>query len=482
MDQMNAVLQSCGAELVLLAGVVLLTLLETIWPRRGGRAKVVLAIVAVFAAASVGPGGAGAGALAGVWATDQLTVVFTFTILVATLLALLLSVEEAAHRTVAAGEYAILVLLAALGMMIMVAGTDLLVIILGLELMAVSFYVLAGFYWFREASAEGALKYVLTGLFASALLLYGVSLVYGAAGGTGVARLAAAARGGAADPLMLCGIALIACGLAFKMGAAPFQMWMPDVLEGAPTPVAGFLAVGPKIAVLAVVTRVFASGFPTWDGLWVPLWSSLAALTILWGNLAALAQESLKRMLAYSSVAHVGYLLIAVVATPGARVDGVGSLAFYLLAYAFMNLGAFGALLWFERLRGEELTWRDLAGTGRRFPLPAALFALFLFSLAGIPPTAGFAAKFWVFLAGWRAGYTGLVLIGALGSLIGAGYYLRAIYAMYLLPAPEAADEPGSGTTPLFFFLAVAVLVAACGTLLAGLLPQSFIALAAAAG
>ena len=207
----------------------------------------------------------------------------------------------------------------------MVSGTDLVVIFLGLELMAVSFYILAGFTWFRETTAEGALKYVITGLFASALLLYGISLLYGAAGATALRQLAAVARGGEADALVLAGLAFVACGLAFKMGAAPFQMWMPDVLEGAPTPVAGYLAVGPKIAVLAVAARVFATGFPDWFALWGPVWWSLAALTILWGNLAALAQDGLKRMLAYSSVAHVGYLLIArrrrraAAATPPAR-------------------------------------------------------------------------------------------------------------------------------------------------------------------
>jgi NADH-quinone oxidoreductase subunit N len=363
-------------------------------------------------------------------------------------------------------------------MMIMVSGVDLIVIFLGLELMAISFYVLAGFTWFRESSAEGALKYVITGLFASALLLYGISLVYGAAGSTGLERLAGVARGGDNEALVLAGLAFVACGLAFKMGAAPFQMWMPDVLEGAPTPVAGYLAVGPKVAVLAVAARVFAAGFPEWFTLWGPVWWSLAALTVLWGNLAALAQASLKRMLAYSSVAHVGYLLVGLVAS-GSSAAATGPLAFYLLAYAFMNLGAFGVLLWFERATGSELAWRDLAGFGRRYPGMAALMALFMLSLAGIPPTAGFPAKFWVFIEGWQAGYHGLVLVALLGSAIGAYYYLRTIYALYLLPDPEGAEcfPPPSG----FALLASAILLAALGTAVAGILPQVFIRLAAQA-
>jgi NADH-quinone oxidoreductase subunit N len=363
-------------------------------------------------------------------------------------------------------------------MMVMVSGADLIVIYLGLELMAISFYVLAGFFWFRESSTEGALKYVVTGLFASALLLYGISLVYGAAGSTSLARLTAVARGGQADSLVLAGLAFLACGLAFKMGAAPFQMWMPDVLEGAPTPVAGYLAVGPKVAGLAVAARVFSAGFPDWFTLWGPVWWSLAALTVLWGNLAALAQDSLKRMLAYSSVAHVGYLLVGLVAS-GRSPLATGTLAFYLLAYAFMNLGAFGALLWFERATGAELTWRDLAGFGRRYPAMAGLMAVFMLSLAGIPPTAGFPAKFWVFLEGWHAGYHGLVLVALLGSAIGAYYYLRVVYALYLLPEPEDAGAP---TPPAgFALLAYAVALAAVGTALAGIVPRFFIELAAQA-
>jgi len=477
---MNDILTACGPELLLLGAVALITVLESIWPARGLRAKAFLGLAALAGALLLLPatGSVSPEMLAGLWSGDRLAVVFKLVILLAATLSLLMSVEEIGRRSKAGGEFVILVLLAAVGMMIMVSGVDLIVILLGLELMAVSFYILAGFTWFRETTAEGALKYVISGLFASALLMYGISLVYGATGATGLERLAVVARGGAADTLVLAGLAFIACGLAFKMGAAPFQMWMPDVLEGAPTPVAGYLAVGPKVAVLAVATRVFAVGFPGWFALWGPLWWSLAALTMLWGNLAALAQDSLKRMLAYSSVAHVGYLLIAVVSS-GRSLDASGPLAFYLLAYAFMNLGAFGALLWFERATGLELSWRDLAGFGRRYPVMGALFALFLLSLAGIPPTAGFPAKFWVFLEGWRAGYQGLVLVALLGSALGAYYYLRAVYALYLLPDPEGVQIESSPAG--FSLLTYAILLAAVGTAIAGVVPRFFIELAAQA-
>ncbi len=480
---MNDILGACGPELLLLGGVVLVTLIESLWPARALRLKALVGLAALLGAFLLLPaaGAAGPGRFAGLWAVDRLAVVFKVGVLLAAILTLLMSVEEIGRRSRAGGEYVILLLLAAVGMMVMISGTDLLVILLGLELMAVSFYILAGFTWFRETSAEGALKYVITGLFASALLLYGISLAYGAAGGTGLEHLASVVAGSEADSLAVAGLAFIACGLAFKMGAAPFQMWMPDVLEGAPTPVAGYLAVGPKVAVLAVASRIFATGFPSWFELWGPVWWSLAALTVLWGNFAALAQESLKRMLAYSSVAHVGYLLIGIVSS-GSSLEATAPLAFYLLAYAFMNLGAFGALLWFERATGNELTWRDLAGTGKRHPGMAALFALFLFSLAGIPPTAGFPAKLWVFLEGWRAGHEGLVLVALFGSAVGAYYYLRAVYAIYLLPDPEAAPVAAPVAAPADFpLLAYAVVLAAVGTLVAGVVPRVFIDLAAQA-
>lgn len=477
---MTEILRACGPELALLGAVAVITLFECLWPARHLRFKAFFGLAAVAAALFLLPGAGEAvpELLAGSWSVDRMALVFKLVVLLAAALSLFMSVEEIGRRSAAGGEYVILLLLAAVGMMIMVSGIDLIVILLGLELMAVSFYILAGFTWARETTAEGALKYVITGLFASALLMYGISLLYGASGATGLERLAAVARDGESDALMVAGLAFVACGLAFKMGAAPFQMWMPDVLEGAPTPVAGYLAVGPKVAVLAVATRIFSSGFPDWFALWGPVWWSLAALTVLWGNLAALAQDSVKRMLAYSSVAHVGYLLIAVVAS-GRSPEAGGPLAFYLLAYTFMNLGAFGALLWLEHASGTQLAWRDLAGFGRRYPAMGALLTLFLLSLAGIPPTAGFPAKLWVFLEGWNAGYHGLVFVALLGSAIGAYYYLRAIYALYLLPDPEGVEAvaaPGG-----FAVLTYAIALAAVGTALAGIMPQFFIRLASQA-
>jgi NADH-quinone oxidoreductase subunit N len=227
------------------------------------------------------------------------------------------------------------------------------------------------------------------------------------------------------------------------------------------------------VAVLAVTIRLFLTSFGSLHELWGPLLWIMAALTILWGNLAAIAQTRVKRMLAYSSIAHVGYLLIAMTAAGKGTEEGVSAIVFYLVVYAFMNLGAFGTLLWFERRTGEAVTWRGLGGICRRAPGMSFLLSLFMFSLAGIPPTAGFIGKFWIFVSGWHAGYYGLVLIGAFGSLIGAFYYLRTIYAIYMLPEEEETAL-GMGFSPLVY----AIMLAAVGVIVTGVMPTYVMALA----
>jgi NADH-quinone oxidoreductase subunit N len=473
---MTEVFRTCGPELTLLGTAVLLILAETIFPRIWGRGKGYLALVGTAGAFLLLERSLGAPPelFQGAWTSDWFSVVFKMILLMATVLVLFTSLEEGTEKSQSAGEFSILVLLAAVGMMVMVSGANLLVIYLGLELMAISFYILAGFSWYREEASEGSLKYVLTGLFASAILLYGVSFLYGAAGTVGLEELRVLlGTGSSPRGMVLAGMALLVCGLAFKMGAAPFHMWMPDTLEGAPTPVAGFLAVGPKIAVLAVAARIFLTSFSALHEFWGPLFWTISALTIFWGNLAAIAQAGVKRMLAYSSIAHVGYLLIALVAAGSRMEEGTAAIAFYLAAYTFMNLGAFGTLLWFEKKTGESVTWRGLAGMHRRAPLMSLLFSLFMFSLAGIPPMAGFIGKFWVFVAGWRAGHYGLVLIGAAGSLVGSFYYLRTIYALYMLP-----DEEGPRLSTEFSPLVCALLLMALGVLAIGVAPQFVMVLA----
>ena len=473
---MTELFRSCGPELVLLGVAGLLILAETILPRQGGRTKGYFALLGIalafpFLTKSIGPA---PDIFHGAWIVDNVAFIFKMVLLLAAALVIFMSIDEYADAARAAGEFYILALLAVVGMMVMISGNNLLVIYLGLELMAISFYILSGYNWLREDSTEGFLKYVITGLFASALLLYGISFLYGATGTVDLAQMGSLlGMGGYPRVMAIVGVALVTCGLAFKMGAAPFHMWMPDVLDGSPTSVAGFLAVAPKVAVLAVTVRLFLTSFGSLHELWGPLLWTLAALTILWGNLAAIAQTRVKRMLAYSSIAHVGYLLIAMAAAGKGTEEGISAIVFYLVVYSFMNLGAFGTLLWFERKTGEAVTWKGLGGISRRAPGMSFLFSLFMFSLAGIPPTAGFIGKFWIFVSGWHAGYYGLVLIGALGSLIGAFYYLRTNYALYMLPEEEG-PALGMGFSPLVY----AVMLAAIGVLLTGVMPSYVMALA----
>jgi NADH-quinone oxidoreductase subunit N len=480
---MEAIL-ACRPELVMLGFAVLLIVIETAVPAKGGRAK---GYVALLGAAIAFPLlkeslGLTADIFSGAWVNDNFALVFKSVLLLGALLVIFLSLDEqtGSDRTTA-GEFYILVLLAVLGMMIMVSGANLIVIYLGLELMAISFYILAGFSWFREESAEGALKYVLTGLFASALLMYGMSLIYGASGTVDLAELRVFFEtGGAADysrAMVLAGVAFLACGLAFKIGAAPFHMWMPDVLEGAPTSVAGFLAVGPKVAVLAIAARLFLTSLSGFHGFWVPLLWGMAALTIIWGNFAAIAQSSVKRMLAYSSVSHVGYLLIALISASSRLESAMSALVFYLVAYTFMNLGAFGTLLWMEMKTGEAVSWKSMAGMNRRAPVITVLWTIFMFALAGIPPLAGFIGKFWIFMTAWKAGFPGLVFIAIGGSLAGAFYYLRTIYAVYMLPAEGEEQKPALELSPLFY----ALVLTAAGTLAVGFVPRVFMTLTAGA-
>jgi NADH-quinone oxidoreductase subunit N len=477
---MSEIFRACGTEIVLMAVAGLLIVAETLVPGRWGRSKGYLALLGVAGAflPLYDTIGASPSLFGGGWASDDFAVVFKVVLLLASVLVIFMSIDEQSDDAPPAGEYYILTIMALLGMMVMVSGKNLIVIYLGLELMAISFYILAGFTWYREESSEGALKYVLTGLFASALLLYGISFLYGATGTIEFGALREIFTAGDYSPVMaLVGVVFLTCGLAFKMGAVPFHMWMPDVLEGAPTPVAGFLAVGPKVAVLAVAARVFLVSLSPLYELWMPLLWTIAALTILWGNLAAIAQSSLKRMLAYSSIAHVGYLLIALVAAGRHQEEGLSAVAFYLVVYSFMNLGAFGCLLWFEKSLGEAVTWQGLAGIWRRAPAMAFLWSIFMFSLAGIPPTGGFIGKFWVLAAGWKAGLYGLVLIGIVGSAVGAYFYLRTIYAVYMLPEEGEAERMPMRLSPL----AYAVVIAAAGVIVAGVVPQFFMVLAARA-
>lgn len=361
------------------------------------------------------------------------------------------------------GEYYALVLLGSIGMSVMAGATELVTVFIGLEVSSVSTYILASYRRDALRSNEAAMKYFLLGSFATAFFLYGVALVYGAAGTT---RLAFIELGGTSMPLLKLGLSLVFIGLAFKVASAPFHVWTPDVYEGAPTPVTALLSTAPKAAAFAVLVRLAGTVLPAamlW--FWV-LWGS-AALTMFVGNLAALVQSNVKRMLAYSSIAHAGYILVALAA--GTEI-GYAAALYYLAAYALMKLGAFTLVAHLAGRGEKRLTLDDYAGLGRREPGVAAVMTLFLLALLGLPLTAGFLGKFYAFQAGVRAGLLWLVVLAAVNTLIGAYYYLRVIIYMYFRE-PGVTAEPAE-REPVPAGVALVLAFTATGTLLLGLFPD----------
>ncbi len=337
------------------------------------------------------------------------------------------------------GEYYALMLLSTIGMMIMAAATSFLTVFLGLEMLSLALYVLCGFVTRRSASQESSMKYFLLSSFASAFLLFGISLLYGATGSTafsGVTKFVSSHTH--SSTLLLIGMGLLIVGFTFKVSAVPFQAWTPDVYDGAPAPVTAFMSVGTKAAALIAFARVFDAVLPSLRPDWEPVVLAIAILTIIGGNILALVQSSVKRLLAYSSIAHAGYLLIGVVA--GGAV-GLSAILFYLLCYTFMNLGAFGIVSILERVDNTGSDLSEIRGLWYRQPVLAGLLAFFMLALAGFPPMAGFAAKYYIFYAALQSGHPELLIIGVLASVLGMYYYLRVIAVMFMErePAPAAA-------------------------------------------
>jgi len=331
--------------------------------------------------------------------------------------------REGAHF----GEFYLLILFSTMGMVLMATAADIIIIFLGLELMSICFYVLAGFMRKRALSNESALKYFLLGAFATGFLLYGIALIYGASGSTKISFLVHNYGIISVSPFFWIGIGLLFIGLAFKVGGVPFHMWIPDVYQGAPTPVSGFMSTGGKAAAFAAIILVFlTSDTSLGDGV-AKMIIIVSALSMIVGNIVAISQTNLKRMLAYSSIAHAGYILVGIAANNQIGKSGV---IFYLFSYTFMNLGAFGILSLMER-EEKNLSYDDYSGLGFRHPVLAAFMSIFLFSLAGIPPFAGFFGKYYVFVAAIDAGLTWLAILGVLMSVVSVYYYLRLIVVMY---------------------------------------------------
>jgi NADH-quinone oxidoreductase subunit N len=401
---------------------------------------------------------------------DGYALFFAILLAVGSLLTLLMSIDFLREQPLPAGEYYALVLLSVAGMMFLAAGSDLIVIFLALEVMSVAVYVLAGLFRREVRSTEAALKYFLLGAFATGFLLYGIAFFYAATGST---RLAAIAHVVAHDGLGTYGllaVALVTVGFGFKVALIPFHVWTPDVYEGAPTAVTAFMAVAVKAAAFAAFARVFMAALggvaASWTGvLWV-----LAALTMTVGNVIALMQKSVKRMLAYSSIAHAGYALVGLVA---ATKDGGAALLFYLVSYVFMTLGAFAVLIALGRRGEPNEDLADWAGIGFRHPLLGLSMAVFMLSLAGIPPTAGFVGKFYVFSAAVDAGDVWLVVIGVLNGVVSVYYYLGVLVSMYMADGTTAIVPPSSRP-----YLVATILITVGATLGIGILPAGTMELA----
>jgi NADH-quinone oxidoreductase subunit N len=341
------------------------------------------------------------------------------------------------------GEFYALLLFSISGMLLMAHAADLIVIFLALELLSIPLYVLAAFVRPRADSEEAGLKYFLLGSFATGFVVYGITLVFGATGSTSLRGVLAASASGNPGILLTIGAALILVGFSFKVAAVPFHMWMPDVYQGAPTPVTAFMSVGAKAAGFAALMRIFVMAFPSLTADLTPVLWVLAALTMVVGNIVAIAQTNIKRMLAYSSIAHAGYILMALVAYGNADVagDAVASGLFYLVAYAVTSFGAWSVVMALEGPDGKGLEIADFAGLGRRKPVLAAAMTVFMLSFTGMPPTLGLVGKFYLFRSAIEGGFIWLAVIGVLTSLISAYYYLRVVVVMYMREG-EARTEP----------------------------------------
>jgi len=395
---------------------------------------------------------------------DNFSLFFNMIFLVSTILVALISLSYLGRDDRKQGPYYLLILLATLGMMLMAAGNELIIVFLGLELMSLSLYVLAGYFRESPASSEAGMKYLLLGAFASAFFLYGIALIYGGAGTTNVPAIAEAITAPNKSPLLLAGMFLLIVGFGFKVAIVPFHQWAPDVYEGAPTTVAAFISAGPKAAGFAAFLRIFMEALPNLQVEWSGVIIVLAMLTMTVGNVIAIAQTSIKRMLAYSSIAHAGYILIGLAA---ANNDGISSAMLYLLVYCVMNIGAFGAVILAKTEDGESLVISDYAGLGLRKPLLAMFMTIMLLSLAGFPPTAGFVGKFYIFKSAVQAGHIWLVIVGAVNTAISAFYYLRVVVTMYMREPEEELPFASYPST-----LVVGLVLAAIGVLLIGILPS----------
>jgi NADH-quinone oxidoreductase subunit N len=399
---------------------------------------ILLVITAALAYLATPKGGATVHAFDGLFVQDGFARFMKLLVLGASAFTLAMARAWFEREKLARFEYPVLVMFAALGMSVMISANDLMSLYMGLELQSLSLYVLAAYHRDNARSTEAGLKYFMLGALASGLLLFGMSLVYGYVGATGFEAIAAVLSGGHAPVGAQIGLAFILAGLAFKVAAAPFHMWTPDVYEGAPTPVTAFFAIAPKIAAFALITRVLTGPFGHMLPQWQPILVLIAILSMTIGGFGALGQTNIKRLMAYSSIGHAGYALVGLAV---GNQEGVSGVLVYLAIYLAMNMGAFAVIL-AMRVKGRAVEGiDDLAGLARTNPLMALAMALFMFSMAGIPPLAGFFGKLYVFLAAVHAGLYTLAILGVLTSAVAAFYYLRIVKVMYFDEPIEALDK-----------------------------------------
>ncbi|MDP2729384.1 MAG: NADH-quinone oxidoreductase subunit N [Dehalococcoidales bacterium] len=474
-----------GPELSLVATVIAVILLDLVIQRKGLLAGVSIIGLAVSAGFTLAMWGTATSTFYDMLTVDGFALFFKLLFLGIAALVILASTDYVSKFARFQGEYYALLLLSALGMMLMAATRDLVSIYVSLELTSIPLYVLAGF--LKDArSSEASLKYLLLGALSSAVLLYGMALLFGLTGETQLDKIAEAIRGAGFPSLaLILSVILIAAGFGFKIAAVPFQMWVPDVYEGAPTPVVAYLSTASKAAGFAVILRVFSSalGSPDWLSMdWGAIFALLAAIGMFWGNLAALPQSNIKRMLGYSSIAQAGYLLVGLAAvgfSPAADPElvsgpGQSGVLFFLAAYALANLGAFTAIIAISNKLDSDLI-ADYSGMIKRAPLLALSLSLCLFSLIGLPPAAGFMAKFYIFSGAVQHGLLWLVIIAVLNSVISAYYYLRVVKVMWLGEPASEEKVPSSGA------LRVALALSSLGVLLIGIVPGFVIRIAEAA-
>lgn len=454
-------------ETILIAAGTLMMVLDPFLsakkPKFFGHLSIAAFILALFAAVSAN--GVPGPAFSNLLIIDGFATYFRVLVIAIGIFAVLSAYQYLEREKAETSEYHALLLFSVAGQCIMVASNDLIMIFIGLEISSIASYVLAGYLRHDRRNNEAALKYFLLGSFATGFLLYGVALIYGVTGSTKLNEIQKALT--APDvSLVMAGVAaaLLIVGLAFKVSGAPFQMWAPDVYQGAPAPVSAFLATAPKAAAFAIFLRIFMTGFPQLSPSWEPIIWVMALLSMTIGNFAALTQTNVKRMLAYSSIAHAGYMLVALASRSE---PGTASAMFYLAAYALMNIGAFAVVIHVAGKGEKNVLIEDFSGLAKKQPFTAALMTIFLLSLIGVPLTAGFFGKFYIFRAALESNLTWLSVLGLLNSAVAAYYYLRLLVVMYM-------QEPGEATNalePMTPGLRTALVLPAIGTILLGVVP-----------